>query len=352
MDSTTVRFRLSGQELTMVGNHHRFASNSVGIVRIEVEPSDEWLDFDSVDCIFQNDQDRTTMTMFYEFGTYACMTPADMLSRISNVFINLSGKNLVDGDLVERLTTYPTLAFIIDVSSNVANYRETVIPANQYEQYIAAVRNEVNRIEEVSASVEDSAAEALNSATSASNSATAALNSATAAHASEQSAEDSADNAAISANLAGQSADNASEYAENASGSATRAASSEASAQTSETNAASYMTAASEYADDSLRYSQNASDSADRAETARNETVAAKDATLVAVEGFETTVETATITAVQSIQNEGSTQVTAVQTKGDEVLDSIPATYTSLSNDFYALGLSVVNGELCVTYTE
>lgn len=156
MEKTTVRFRVSGQELTMVGNYHRFASNSVGLVRIEVEPSDEWLSFDSVDCIFQNDQDRTTMTMFYEFSAYACMVPADMLSRISKVLINLSGKNMVDGDLVERLTTYPTLAFVVDVSSNVANYRETVIPANQYEQFVELVGRQANKLADVEVSAHES----------------------------------------------------------------------------------------------------------------------------------------------------------------------------------------------------
>ena len=156
MEKTTVRFRVSGQELTMVGNYHRFASNSVGLVRIEVEPSDEWLSFDSVDCIFQNDQDRTTMTMFYEFSAYACMVPANMLSRISKVLINLSGKNMVDGDLVERLTTYPTLAFVVDVSSNVANYRETVIPANQYEQFVELVGRQANKLADVEVSAHES----------------------------------------------------------------------------------------------------------------------------------------------------------------------------------------------------
>lgn len=41
--------------------------------------------------------------------------------------------------------------------------------------------------------------------------------------------------------------------------------------------------------------------------------------------------------AVSTIQTAGATQVTAVQAKGDEVLESIPADYTDLSDDVTAL---------------
>ena len=62
--------------------------------------------------------------------------------------------------------------------------------------------------------------------------------------------------------------------------------------------------------------------------------------------------------AVSTIQTAGATQVTAVQTKGTEVLDSIPADYSDLSDDvselksaFNNLGLSVVDGAINITYT-
>ena len=93
----------------------------------------------------------------------------------------------------------------------------------------------------------------------------------------------------------------------------------------------------------------------DEAEAARDVAVSAKDTAVNAVEGFEDIVDTATATAVQTIQGEGATQVTAIQTegttqvasvrtegstqvtavqdKGDEVLGSIPADYTQLSQN-------------------
>lgn len=156
MENTTIRFRVSEQNLTMVGPFRRFASNVVGLVRIEVDPDEDWLHFDSVDCIFQNDQDRTTMTMFYEGASYFCMVPADMLSRIAAVYINLSGKNMVDGALVERLTTYPKVAFAVDVSSNIANYRETVVSPNQYEQFVELVGRQANKLADVEVNAHES----------------------------------------------------------------------------------------------------------------------------------------------------------------------------------------------------
>ena len=103
----------------------------------------------------------------------------------------------------------------------------------------------------------------------------------------------------------------------------------------------------------------------DEAEAARDVAVSAKDTAVNAVEGFEDIVDTATATAVQTIQGEGATQVTAIQTegttqvasvrtegstqvtavqdKGDEVLDSIPDDYTQLSQDVTDLKSAISN---------
>lgn len=102
----------------------------------------------------------------------------------------------------------------------------------------------------------------------------------------------------------------------------------------------------------------------DEAEAARDVAVSAKDTAVNAVEGFEDIVDTATATAVQTIQGEGATQVTAIQTegttqvasvrtegstqvtavqdKGDEVLDSIPADYTQLSQNVTDLKSEII----------
>ena len=57
-----------------------------GISNISSETEDRIpVQFDSVDAVFQNDQDKTTMTMFYDGASYTCTVPADMLSRKASV---------------------------------------------------------------------------------------------------------------------------------------------------------------------------------------------------------------------------------------------------------------------------
>lgn len=69
--------------------------------------------------------------------------------------------------------------------------------------------------------------------------------------------------------------------------------------------------------------------------------------------GIETTKEE----AIAAVQEAGSDAVQEIEEKGEETLESIPDDYTQLSNDvselkadFNSLGLSVVEGKLCVTY--
>ena len=155
MENAVIRFRAKGQNLSLVSGYNRFAGNTIGYIRIEIEPDDEWRDFDAVDALFQNDQGKVSAVLFYDSGVYACNAPVEMTAASSVVFLNLSGKNVVNNVLVERLTTYPIFAFAIDRSANVTSYRETEVSPNMYEQYIAAVGNQVEKITDLTVSAHE-----------------------------------------------------------------------------------------------------------------------------------------------------------------------------------------------------
>lgn len=150
-----------------------------------------------------------------------------------------------------------------------------------------------------------------------------------------QTATQKAAEAAQSANTASQSATSASNSATTATQKASEAASSATAASGSATNAANSATTATQKA-------TAASGSATAA--AGSASAAAADKT--AVQNLANTFTNTTVpNAVSQVNTAGTTQVAAVEAKGQEVLDSIPTDYTTLSNDVDDLKSSLTDLE-------
>ena len=192
-------------------------------------------------------------------------------------------------------------------------------------------------------SAADSATDASGSAESASGSATASAGSATQAAGSATAAASSASAAYTSAGAAAQSATESAGYAtasENSAGVSAGAA--EAAGQSATAAAGSASTAAT--------YASNASASATA--SAGFATQSAQSATASA--------GSATAAAGSATAAAGSADAAdASADRAQEILDSIPEDYSELSEDvadlksvFEALGLSVVNGAINITYEE
>lgn len=194
-----------------------------------------------------------------------------------------------------------------------------------------------------------------------------AAESETAAASSERNAASSESNAASSERNAAASERNAADYAGAASSSAYDAGLSETAAEGYANSASSSASEAntnalkaegyavgkqngSDVSSGSTYYHNNAEYYADQAAAQLTLVTNAKDDALG-------DISTAKTNAVGDVNNAKTTAVGAVQDKGTEVLNSIPADYTTLSNDvselksdFDALGLSVVDGKMCVTW--
>ena len=168
-----------------------------------------------------------------------------------------------------------------------------------------------------------------------------------------QSATLASQNASVYANTAGSYAGNAAQYRDNAknysiaaANDANRANSAKSSAQSSATSANNAKTAAEAAA----TRAETAATSAGNARTAAEAAQTAAEAAQTAAETAETNAQTYAGQASQSatnagqsatsaaqtltqVQNEGATQITAIDTEGQRVLDSIPEDYTALSED-------------------
>lgn len=192
-------------------------------------------------------------------------------------------------------------------------------------------------------SAADSATDASGSAESASGSATASAGSATQAAGSATAAASSASAASTSAGAAAQSATESAGYAtasENSAGVSAGAA--EAAGQSATAAAGSASTAAT--------YASNASASATA--SAGSATQSAQSATASATSAGQA-AGSATAAAGSADAADASAD------RAQEILDSIPEDYSELSDDvadlksaFEALGLSVINGAINITYEE
>lgn len=198
---------------------------------------------------------------------------------------------------------------------------------------------------------EAAATAAAGSATNAGNSATAAAASATAAAGSASAAQSSASSAATNsasaggymtaanraATLAAGSASDAEGYAADAADSSSAAAASESNAATSETNAANSASAAATSASNAATSASNADASATLAgshvTTAAGQANAASNSATAAAQSATAAAGSATAAANSATAAAGSATA-AAQSASDaqDVLDSIPADYTTLSN--------------------
>ena len=156
MEMKTINFRADAHNLYNLSGVHRYPSNFISYLRIEVQPDSTWSAFDAVDAIFENDVQRKPMVMLNDEGVLSCTVPAEMALKVSNVAVNLVGRNMENSVLVERLTTNPAWAFSVDVEGNIMGRAETNITPTMYDQFVGAVETKVAKIEDLTVSAHES----------------------------------------------------------------------------------------------------------------------------------------------------------------------------------------------------
>ena len=154
MERNIISFSANQQELIKTGGISHYASNVVGYIVAEFDLGENWTEFDSVRAVFKSDYETVPAVLSHG----ACVIPFEVLKRRSTVKVNLVGSVAESNVLVDRLTSYPITALVVDANATVDNDIEPITPT-EFEQFVAAVKADADRSE---AGAESAAAAAEN----------------------------------------------------------------------------------------------------------------------------------------------------------------------------------------------
>lgn len=133
MDRQIIVFRADDQALVKLTGADRFASNIVSYIDAEFDLGENWSGFDAVRAVWSSATDTISMVLDDEGK---CEVPAEILRYPSRVLVNLVGSVSVNGELQDRLTTYPVLAFTIDKDAILAGNETPNVTPSQFEQFL------------------------------------------------------------------------------------------------------------------------------------------------------------------------------------------------------------------------
>lgn len=155
MNTQAIAFTASEQTLTKTSGADYYASNTIGYIEAAFDLDENWDGFDSVRAVWKS-QYYTISAVLNAQGV--CLVPAEVKYYKSKVFVNLVGSNVEDDVLVDRLTTYPILAFTIDAEAEVEGTETTDITPSQFEQFVDQVESYADAAAESAEDAEAAAA--------------------------------------------------------------------------------------------------------------------------------------------------------------------------------------------------
>lgn len=145
MEKVTLSFSAKGQSLT--GCPFKFASNTVNYIEAKFELGENWGGFDSVRAVWFTDFNCIS-TVLDTDGV--CVVPHEVLNKAKReVKVNLVGSIVENGELTDRLTTYPIKAIIIDANAKICGSETAEVTPSQFEQFVEAVKAEVAKIKDI-----------------------------------------------------------------------------------------------------------------------------------------------------------------------------------------------------------
>lgn len=151
MNTVTLHFKADNQQLTALDGLYKLASNTVEYVKAVFTLGENWTGFDVVRAAWYTDFECISTVLD---GNGECFVPWEVLSRPEGVTINLYGCDLEeesDGEavLIDRLTTYPVKAILVDVDARVCGSETKPVTPSQFEQYIAIVEQIVGTVKDI-----------------------------------------------------------------------------------------------------------------------------------------------------------------------------------------------------------
>ena len=152
MEKQIITFSANEQCLQKTGGVDCYASNTVAYIEAHFDLGTNWSGFDSVRAVWFTDFVGGISTVLDSQGV--CVVPFEVLTRKSEVKVNLVG-SIADGDvLTDRLTTCPVVALTIKCNAKVDGDNEQPITPSQFEQFVAQVISEVEKVTGMTAEAE------------------------------------------------------------------------------------------------------------------------------------------------------------------------------------------------------
>ena len=146
METITLNFKASGQNLTADAHPQRYASNTVNYIQAVFDLDDNWKSFDSVRAVWHNEF-ACISTVLDSDG--ACTVPHEVLTNLDEVIVNLVGSDVDGEELVDRMTTYPLRVAIIDAHARICGTETAEVTPSQFEQYVAIVSDLVHSVKDI-----------------------------------------------------------------------------------------------------------------------------------------------------------------------------------------------------------
>ena len=144
MNTNIITFQADEQILIKTGGIDEYASDTVSYVEADFTLGQNWDSFDSVRAIWQS---RYTVKQTVLNHEGKCIIPWEILSRRSEIQVNLVG-SIVDGlVLTDRLTTFAIKALTVTQDVPVCS-GETPISPSQFEEFVDIVKEDADRAEE------------------------------------------------------------------------------------------------------------------------------------------------------------------------------------------------------------
>ena len=207
-----IEFKASAQSLQKTGGIHSYASDTVSYV--EATFVHDWEGFDSIKAVWKDEHGTKKTSIINSEGK--CVVPHEVLANVGRVFVNLVGIVSENGELIERLTTFPVKALDVTAKAETEGDETVPITPSQFDQFVEIVRSDADRAEAKATDSEAWAEQAALSAQASESSALRASGYASDAQTSERNASEYAQNASESAQSAEADADRAEQAASDA----------------------------------------------------------------------------------------------------------------------------------------
>jgi len=147
MNTSVITFQANEQSLVKSGGISEYASSTAGYVLVTFALGTNWTSgYDVVSAYFRQGTRIIPMVLNHQGQ---CFVPPELLKATGKIFVNLSGSVVVNNTLEERLTTFPVEA--LDVTKRAyTDGAEPVLTPSQIEQFAALVKEDADRAEESS----------------------------------------------------------------------------------------------------------------------------------------------------------------------------------------------------------